>query len=106
MGESIPGREGPGKAFRLYTEDTFRALAPTTPPEILRVNLASTVLQLKAMGIADVLRFDFLDRPPPQALAHAHELLSTLGALDGDGTLTETGRLMVRAACLSSVVWL
>jgi hypothetical protein len=37
------GREGPGQAYRLYTHDAFKALAPTTPPEILRSNLASTV---------------------------------------------------------------
>jgi len=38
-----PGREGPGKAYRLYTDESFRSLSPTTPPEILRSNLASTV---------------------------------------------------------------
>jgi hypothetical protein len=37
------GRKGPGKAYRLYTREAFQALAPTTPPEILRSNLASTV---------------------------------------------------------------
>ena len=34
-----------------------------TIPEIQRVNLANTVLYLKALGIRDVLGFDFLDPP-------------------------------------------
>jgi HrpA-like RNA helicase len=41
------GREAPGKAYRLYTEASFKGLPLTTPPEITRVNLGSVVLQLK-----------------------------------------------------------
>lgn len=69
------GREAPGKAFRLYTEAAFRGLAPETVPEIRRCNLAATVLQLKALGVADVLGFDFLDPPPQFALLRSLELL-------------------------------
>lgn len=42
------GREGPGKAYRLYTEAAFRQLPPTTLPEIQRTNLAAVVLQVGA----------------------------------------------------------
>ncbi|KAK8764648.1 hypothetical protein V5799_032742 [Amblyomma americanum] len=67
------GRTGPGKTYRLYTERAYRDEMLTTPvPEIQRTNLASTVLQLKAMGINDLLSFDFMDAPPTedkQALA-------------------------------------
>ena len=45
---------------RLYTEEGFDSLEDTTPPEIVRCDLASAVLQLKAMGIKDVLGFDFM----------------------------------------------
>jgi ATP-dependent RNA helicase DHX8/PRP22 len=84
------GREGPGACFRLYTEDAFRALAPATEPEIRRANLASTVLQLKALGVDDVLSFDFVDAPPRAALLRALELLLALGALEpATGALTE-----------------
>jgi hypothetical protein len=44
------GREAEGHAYRLFTEAAFAELAPTTAPEIQRTNLASVVLQLKAMG--------------------------------------------------------
>ena len=58
------GREGPGKCFRLYTEDSFWGLEDVSVPEIKRSNLASVVLQLKALGVEDVVGFDFLDPPP------------------------------------------
>ncbi|GLI64295.1 hypothetical protein VaNZ11_007516 [Volvox africanus] len=91
------GREGPGKAFRLYTEADFAVLEPTTPPEITRCNLGSVVLQLKAMGIHDVLGFDFMDPPPRAAILRSLELLYALGALDATGCLTEeVGRRLSR----------
>ena len=46
------GRTLPGKCFRLYTEKDFRSeLEEWTHPEILRSNLASTVLTLAKVGI-------------------------------------------------------
>ena len=37
---------------------------PNQPvPEIMRVNLTSTVLTLKSLGINDVINFDYLDKP-------------------------------------------
>lgn len=83
------GREAPGKAFRLYTEASFQQLPPTTLPEIQRTNLASVVLQLKALGVADVVGFDFMDPPPRAALLRSLELLLALGALDARGDLTQ-----------------
>eukprot|EP00200_Dunaliella_tertiolecta_P009980 CAMPEP_0202383708 /NCGR_PEP_ID=MMETSP1127-20130417/50795_1 /ASSEMBLY_ACC=CAM_ASM_000462 /TAXON_ID=3047 /ORGANISM="Dunaliella tertiolecta, Strain CCMP1320" /LENGTH=702 /DNA_ID=CAMNT_0048983277 /DNA_START=50 /DNA_END=2155 /DNA_ORIENTATION=- len=82
------GREGPGKAYRLYTEQAFDSLELATVPEILRSNLASVVLQLKALGINDVLGFDFLDKPPIPSIVRSLELLYSLGALDSQGKLT------------------
>jgi len=35
-----------------------------TIPEIQRTNLTNTVLMLKAMGINDLISFDFMDPPP------------------------------------------
>lgn len=88
------GREAPGVAYRLYTEASFRGLSPETVPEIKRCNLATVVLQLKALGVDDVIGFDFLDPPPPAALLRSLELLYALGALDGEGALSSLGRQM------------
>lgn len=50
------GRTRPGKCFRLYTEESFqRDLQEQTYPEILRSNLGSVVLQLKKLGIDDLV---------------------------------------------------
>ncbi|KAI3389522.1 hypothetical protein SNEBB_005771 [Seison nebaliae] len=89
------GRTGPGKCYRLYTERAYRdEMLPTNVPEIQRTNLSSTVLSLKAMGINDLLTFDFMDSPPLEALVLAMEQLHALGALDDEGLLTRLGRRM------------
>ena len=46
------GRTRPGKCFRLYTQKDFMSeLEEQTHPEILRSNLANTVLEMVKMGI-------------------------------------------------------
>ena len=69
-------------------------MLPTTVPEIQRTNLCLTVLILKAMGINDLINFDFMDPPPVQTLVSALETLYNLEALDDEGLLTKLGRLM------------
>ena len=76
------GREAAGKAYRLYTEASHNTLAAERTPEILRANLATVVLQLKALGVDNVLQFPFMDAPPVVAVVRALELLLALGALD------------------------
>ncbi|CAH0406683.1 unnamed protein product [Chilo suppressalis] len=89
------GRTGPGKCYRLYTERAYRdEMLPTPVPEIQRTNLATTVLQLKTMGINDLLHFDFMDAPPVESLIMALEQLHSLSALDSEGLLTRLGRRM------------
>ena len=85
------GRTRP-KAFRLYTEKAFvKELQEQTYPEILRSNLGVVVLQLKKIGIDDLVHFDFMDPPAPETLMRALELLNYLGALDDEGDLTPEG---------------
>jgi len=106
------GRGEPGKCFRLYTErDFMKELEDQTHPEILRSNLASTVLELVKLGIKvllpnvgrlhrltvpnqDLVRFDYVDAPAPETLMRALELLNYLAALDDEGNLTALGEIM------------
>ena len=89
------GRTKPGKCFRLYTEKAYKnEMQDNTYPEILRSNLGSVVLQLKKLGIDDLVHFDFMDPPAPETLMRALELLNYLAALDDDGNLTELGAIM------------
>lgn len=88
------GRTRPGKCFRLYTEGAFKKeLIDQTYPEILRSNLSSTVLELKKLGIDDLVHFDLMDPPAPETLMRALEELNYLACLDDDGNLTPLGRL-------------
>ena len=82
------GRIKPGKCFRLYTQDAFEVLPDVTVPEIQRSNLAPIILQLKALGIDNILRFDFFTSPPAELITRALELLYSLGAVDDYAKLT------------------
>ena len=87
--------------------------------QILRSNLGSVVLQLKKLGIDDLVHFDFMDPPAPETLMRALEMLNYLAvsnnlifrkiqilsicfqfsskfiqALNDDGDLTELGSMM------------
>jgi pre-mRNA-splicing factor ATP-dependent RNA helicase DHX15/PRP43 len=89
------GRTRPGKCFRLYTEKDFMTEFEEQPhPEILRCNLASTVLLLVKVGVRDLIQFDYLDAPAPETLMRALEVLNNLAALDDDGNLTPLGSMM------------
>lgn len=50
-----------------------------------RSDLTGAMLQLKAMGIDNLTKFDFLDPPPAEAMIRGLEQLHALGALDLDG---------------------
>ena len=58
-----------------------------TPPEMQRTDLSLAVLQLKALGIDNVVRFEFPSAPPSKNLIACMELLYALGALDDKGDL-------------------
>lgn len=65
------GRTAAGKCFRLYTAWAYKSeLEDNTVPEIQRINLGNAVLMLKALGINDLIHFDFLDPPPNETLVN------------------------------------
>ena len=63
-------------------------------PEILRTNLQQVILQLKAIGIKDVVKFDFLDKPEVEQIEQCIKQLQMINALDLDENLTKHGRNM------------
>lgn len=90
------GRTRPGKCYRLYTEVTYtNELQETSFPEILRSNLTSVVLTLTAMGVKNLVNFDFMDPPTPETMMRAFEVLNFIGALDDEGEITEMGLKIV-----------
>jgi ATP-dependent helicase HrpB len=91
------GRTGPGRCLRLYTRADHDLRPAETVPEIRRVDLAGTALDLGGRPL------EWMDPPPPAAWRAALELLGRLGAL-GKGsdaaeptwTRTPVGDAMVR----------
>ncbi|MCS7057329.1 MAG: ATP-dependent helicase HrpB [Meiothermus sp.] len=88
------GRLGPGVCYRLYSAATFAQLLPERRPEILEADLAPLVLELAGWGVRDPQALDWLTPPPSGAVRQAQELLSALGALEGE-RLTERGRALL-----------
>jgi len=82
------GRLRPGKCYRLCTERTFQNLVSQNQPEIQRCNVAGAILQLKALGVEDVVKFDFMAKPPEASMERALELLYALHALNSTYKLT------------------
>lgn len=82
------GRVRAGKVFRLYTESEYTRLRPFTVPEMERSSTASVILQIKALGVQNLLDFNFPTPPPEVNVLVGLELLFALGAIDENGDLT------------------
>jgi ATP-dependent helicase HrpB len=89
------GRTRAGRAIRLYLQHDHAQRPRFDPAEILRVDLAETVLSLASLGVTDVAAFPFYEAPPRAAIDAAVELLKRLAAIDSEGTITREGRAML-----------
>jgi ATP-dependent helicase HrpA len=90
------GRTANGICIRLYSERDFAGRPAFTEPEILRTNLASVILQMKALGLGDLERFPFVEQPDRRSIRDGMALLEELAALTSDGALTPTGRQLAQ----------
>ncbi len=86
------GRTRPGRALRLYTKSDFELRSEHEAPEIQRIDLAQTILELRSAGIRDL---EWLDAPREDVRLAAEELLARLGALDEKGEVTPIGKRML-----------
>jgi ATP-dependent helicase HrpB len=86
------GRTEPGICYRLWDEPQTASLPAFTMPEILNADLSSLALDLAQWGVSDPAQLAFLDPPPAAAWREAVAMLRDLGALDGDGRITDEGR--------------
>ncbi|MDR0522249.1 MAG: hypothetical protein LBH00_10415 [Planctomycetaceae bacterium] len=85
------GRVGPGICIRLFSEDDYKHRERYTTPEIQRTNLASVILQTKALKLGDIETFPFLDPPKASAVADGYKTLFEIGAIDDRRNLTQIG---------------
>mgnify|MGYP001176823434 FL=1 len=86
------GREAEGVCIRLYSQEDFEAREEFTPPEILRTNLASVILQMAVIGLGEPERFPFLDPPDTRLVNDGVRLLQELRAMDERRRVTRIGR--------------
>lgn len=89
------GRTRPGRCLRLYTRADFEMRPDHATPEIRRLDLTETRLELAAAEANDL---EWLEPPPLGHVEAADELLRRLHATDAGGRLTEIGRAMLRFA--------
>ncbi|CAK9148192.1 unnamed protein product [Ilex paraguariensis] len=93
-----------GGRNRLYTEEYYvNDMSAEGIPEIQRSNLVSCVIQLKALGIDNILGFDWPASPSPEAMIRALEILYSLGVLDDDAKLTSPAGFQVAEIPLITV---
>ncbi|KAF4615186.1 hypothetical protein D9613_002823 [Agrocybe pediades] len=85
------GRTSPGICYRLYTSSVFKVLPATTSPEITRTDMTTPILQLKSLGIDDLMKFDWVSAPPAETVLRALEGLYAAGMIDDSGRLTPVG---------------
>ncbi|KAH6918851.1 pre-mRNA splicing factor [Coprinopsis sp. MPI-PUGE-AT-0042] len=85
------GRTSNGVCYRLYSKSAFDALPSTTPPEIGRTDLTSLILQLKALGVDDLMKFPWVTPPPAESVLRALEALSASALITDGGHLTHVG---------------
>lgn len=90
------GRLGPGRCYRAWTAARHERLADWQAPEIAEADLAALVLEVANWGLASPDDLRWLDPPPPAHWQQACALLRDLGALDGAGHITPSGRQMAR----------
>ncbi len=86
------GRIEPGICYRLWEEAANGGLQPYAAAEILSADLSGLTLDCALWGVADPSKLAFLDPPPRAALNEARTLLTAIGAIDGDGRITDEGR--------------
>ncbi|MEM7360409.1 MAG: ATP-dependent RNA helicase HrpA [Pseudomonadota bacterium] len=88
------GRVANGVCIRLYSEQDYDQRPEFTQAEILRSNLASVILKMLRLGIRDINRFEFVDKPDKRLLNDGYKLLEELSAINQHRRLTKIGRQM------------
>ena len=90
------GRVSEGVCIRLYSEEDFASRAQFTDPEILRTNLASVILQMKALSLGSVEQFPFVEPPDARMIRDGYQTLHEIGAIDAEYQLTNIGRALAK----------
>ncbi|KAF9021693.1 P-loop containing nucleoside triphosphate hydrolase protein [Hymenopellis radicata] len=69
----------------------LRIAARAMPPEITRTDMTTPILQLKSLGVDDLMKFEWVTAPPAECVLRALEGLVASGMIGEDGRLTVMG---------------
>lgn len=100
------GRTSEGICYRLYPSATFDSLPYSTPPEITRVDLTTPLVQLKSLGIDDLMKLEWVTMPPSESILHALNEMLQAKLISADGHLTVMGQKLaefpvdIKTACM------
>lgn len=89
------GRTRAGVCYRLFSQFDFGHRPAFTEPEIRRIDLSQTLLELATIFPATPRSWEkiqWYENPDPRITQQNVQLLQQLGALDPDGHLTDLGR--------------
>lgn len=87
------GRTEPGICLRLWSKAKEAEMLPHALPEICEAELSPLVLDLALWG-EKAKDLPFVTQPPEGSLAASAKTLTSLGALDAQGSITSLGRQM------------
>ncbi|XP_018359215.1 PREDICTED: probable ATP-dependent RNA helicase DHX34 isoform X2 [Trachymyrmex cornetzi] len=90
------GRTGPGVCYRIYSEEEYKMLEKYSTPELQRVPLDSSLLQMIAMGLPDARKFPFIEPPPTNSIENAILSLKDHDALMDNEKITCIGKTLAR----------
>ncbi len=88
------GRLAPGTCYRLWDKGVEAGLQDFDRAEISQADLAPLVLELAHWGVNNPDQLCWLTPPPAASFAQGKELLHELGALNQQGSMSNTGRAM------------
>lgn len=95
------GRTSSGICIRLYSKENFLSRPKHSDPEILRTNLVSVILQMIGIGLVDIEKFFFIEKPKKRDIKYSIKLLRELNAvvknkLNNKYELTEIGINLIK----------
>eukprot|EP00474_Spongospora_subterranea_P010151 CRZ10609.1 hypothetical protein [Spongospora subterranea] len=97
------GRVRSGEYFSIMSSDRLRSLPYSLCPELLRIDLQSAVLMVKALHFpGGDIKSIFRRAPQPpkdSSILHAINSLQALGAIDDNEQMTSIGEIMCEMPC-------
>jgi len=94
--EGRAGRLSAGKCFKLWNKLDETSMPAFDKPEILRSDLAETLLLLSSLGQRDFSTFSWFEKPSDHQLRQSWNFLNQLKAIDSESKITPLGLALMQ----------